>query len=37
MMHGRCWPYPDLPWGRRLRRLLEGKRTRYARHEIFCI
>jgi hypothetical protein len=31
----RCWPNPDLLWDHRLRRLLEDKRTRYARREIF--
>jgi hypothetical protein len=33
----RFWPYPDLLWNQRLRRLLGGKRTRYARREIFQV
>jgi hypothetical protein len=33
----RIVPYPDLRWKQRLRRLLEGKRTRYARREIFRV
>jgi hypothetical protein len=31
------WPDPDLLWDHRLRRLLEGKQTRYARREFFRI
>ena len=31
------WPNPVLLWDHRVRRLLEGKRTRYARHEIFRV
>ena len=29
------WPNPDLLWDHRLRRLLENKRTHFARREIF--
>jgi hypothetical protein len=33
----RLWPDSDLPVDQRLCRLLEGKRTRYARREIFRV
>jgi len=35
--HIRLWPDSDLPVDQRLCRLLEGKRTRYARREIFRV
>jgi hypothetical protein len=32
-----CWPNPVLLWDHHVRRLLEDKRTRFARRETFRV